>query len=116
MGIKIPAINRMSNLANSASNLQQAITGIAQFHEIIGQELERRQKEREKQEEEKEQIAMEFDPEELDANIETLVLRNRNRFKDDLVAQTDTTQTTKRELKTEIKETKQNRDSEIEKY
>ncbi len=116
MGIKIPAINRMSNLTNSASNLQQAITGMAQFHEIVVQELERKQKEREKKEEEKEQITMEFDPEELDANVETLVLRNKNSFKDRISVQTNNNTQTKQELQTEIKEPKQNKNSGIEKY
>ena len=110
MGIKIPAINRMSNLANSASNLQQAITGMAQFNEIIGQELERKQKEREKQQQEKEQNNSEFNPKELEANVETLVLRNN--FKESLAVQTNTTQT-KQEQQTEIKEEKQNTDREI---
>ena len=114
MGIKIPAINRMSNLINNASNLQQAITGMAQFHEIVDQELERKQKEIKVQQEDI-TILDGFDPEELDANVETLVLRNKNSFKDRLSVQTNNTQT-KQETQNEIKETKQNKDSEIEKY
>ncbi len=115
MSIKIPAINRISNIINAAPTLQQAITGTAQFDEIAVQELERKRKEKEKQGEEKEQTSFEFNPEELDANVETLVLRNKNKFKDDLAVQTNNIQT-KQEVQNEIKETKQNRDSEIEKY
>ena len=108
MGIKIPAITRMSNLANTASNLQQAITGMAQFDETIGIELER--KRRETLEKEKQEVPFDFNVEEIDANVGTLVLRNK--FIDRLAAQTKITQA-KKELQTEIKETKQNTDREI---
>lgn len=82
--IKIPAVSRISNIANTASNLQQAIIGMANFDEILHNELEKQRKEQENKKEDKRE-EFEFNPD----DIETLVYRSRNKFKDELTAKVE---------------------------
>lgn len=95
--IKVEAITSLSREMNTASNLQQAITGAAQFNEKVMQAMERKKEEEKKKKQQEKQTAFKFDPK----DIQTLVYRP-NKVKDSLMEQM--LQTEERKKTKEIEE------------
>lgn len=70
--VGIPAIDKMSQVINSAPNTQQSITGVVTFDEILHKEIEKI-KNKENQRKIEENKKLDFNPNE----IQTLVYRNK---------------------------------------